>query len=161
MALPSTTLRPAGIPSLAECASRFQCAVPNTCQIPFRSGLRSGVRGPWYAEALSAAEAGDRVAPRCAGAAPAASIVINTGRPATPATAAIGFFILTCESLPQPGHPRNAAADGAGGTRKVNLYHAPAVPDPLFVSQRDRGIDGRRPPRGDIRGHQRNHRQNA
>src|SRR6267142_465974 len=50
MVPPSTTLNPAGTPSLAECASRFQCAVPSTCQMPFRSGLRSGVRGPLYAE---------------------------------------------------------------------------------------------------------------
>ena|SRR5204862_1936596 len=106
MAPPSTTLRPAGTPSLAEWASRFQCAVLKTCQIPFRSGLRSGVRGPLYAEAIAAA---DRVAPRCARVTRVAVIVINTDRPATPATVTIGFFMLTRESLPQPRYPGNAA----------------------------------------------------
>ena len=40
------TLNPAGTPSRAEWASRFQWAVPSTSQMPFRSGLPSGVRGP-------------------------------------------------------------------------------------------------------------------
>ena len=51
MAPPSTRFSPAGTPSMAECASRFQWAVPRTYQMPFRSGLRSGVRGPVDADA--------------------------------------------------------------------------------------------------------------
>src|SRR5437016_9290009 len=84
MAPPSTTLNPAGTPSLAECASRFQCAVPSACQMPFRSGLRSGVRGPLYAEGVW----------------PAIPIV-NRSRPAAAPTVSIGFFIVDRESLPQ------------------------------------------------------------
>src|SRR5206468_6944932 len=99
MVPPSTALRPAGTPSLAEWASTFQCAVPRTCQMPFRSGLRSGVRGPLYAEVVWAADARDGAAPRCACATPAMAIV-NKARPVAPPIIAIGFFILTRESLP-------------------------------------------------------------
>src|SRR5213593_3500993 len=99
MVPPSTALRPAGTPSLAEWASTFQCAVPRTCQMPFRSGLRSGVRGPLYAEGVWAAEARGGAAPRCACATPAAIAIVNKARPAPPIIA-IGFFILTRESLP-------------------------------------------------------------
>src|SRR5439155_1045038 len=56
---PSTMLNPAGTPSLAECASIFQCAVPSACQIPFRSGLRSGVRGPLYTDVAEIARQHD------------------------------------------------------------------------------------------------------
>src|SRR5262249_13953798 len=52
-------------PSLAECASMFQWAEPKTCQMPFRSGLRSGVRGPVYRGAGDPAPARGG-APRCA-----------------------------------------------------------------------------------------------
>src|SRR6266516_1748878 len=100
MAPPSTALRPAGTPSLAEWASTFQCAVPRTCQMPFRSGFRSGVRGPLYAEVVWAAEARDGAAPRCACATPAAVAIVNKARPVAPPIIAISFIILTRESLP-------------------------------------------------------------
>src|SRR5262245_52981899 len=70
--------------------------------MPFRSGLRSGVRGPVYAEAPGAT--GPRVgdAPRCADATPPAIAVASTARPAATPMAAIGFFILIRESLLRP-----------------------------------------------------------
>src|SRR5438128_12218332 len=76
---PSTTLKPAGTPSLAECASRFQCAVPRTCQMPFRSGLRSGVRGPLYEEE-AVWRTGEGGAPRCAWATTAAVAIASAPR---------------------------------------------------------------------------------
>src|SRR5438093_9581832 len=102
MVPPSTTPKPAGTPSLAEWASTFQCAVQRTCQMPFRSGLRSGVRGPLYADVVWAAEARDGAAPRCACATPAAVAMVNKARPVAPPIIAISFIILTRESLPQP-----------------------------------------------------------
>src|SRR6266568_1011068 len=109
---PSTALRPAGTPSLAEWASTFQCAVPRTCQMPFRSGLRSGVRGPLYAEAVWAAEARDGPAPRGACATPAAMAIGTKARAVALPMVAIGFFILTGESVPyvkRPSHARLSA----------------------------------------------------
>src|SRR6185295_2391138 len=100
IAPPSTTLNPAGMPSLAEWASTFQCAVPTACQMPFRSGLRSGVRGPVYAEAVRVAGARGGVAPRCACATPAAIAIVTRAMPAAPPMVAIGFVILIRESLP-------------------------------------------------------------
>src|SRR5881409_2515527 len=100
MVPPSTTPNPAGTPSLAEWASTFQCAVPRTCQMPFRSGLRSGVRGPLYAEAVWAAGARGGMAPRCACATPAAIPIVSKARPVAAPMVMIGFFILTRESLP-------------------------------------------------------------
>src|SRR4051812_30561815 len=85
MAPPSTTLNPAGTPSLAECASRFQCAVPSTCQMPFKSGLPSGVRGPLYLAAAWAPGARGGVAPRCGvvadGPAPRCGVVADGAAP--------------------------------------------------------------------------------
>src|SRR5881628_3410025 len=113
MVPPSTTPNPAGTPSLAEWASTFQCAVPRACQMPFRSGLRSGVRGPLYVEAVWTAGVRGGVAPRCACARPAPVPIVSKARPvAAPMRAlsertstrvegvALGFFILTRESLP-------------------------------------------------------------
>src|SRR5436309_115994 len=115
MAPPSTTLKPAGTPSLAEWASTFQCAVPRTCQMPFRSGLRSGVRGPLYAELVGAAGARGGVAPRCARATPAVIATVNKARPVAPPMVAIDFFILVRrESTSRrgirgtPGHANSA-----------------------------------------------------
>src|SRR5258706_16304112 len=96
MVPPSTTLKPAGTPSAAEWASTFQCAVPRTCQMPFRSGLRSGVRGPLYAEAVWTAGARGGAAPRCACAIP----IVSKARPVAAPMVMIGVFILTRESLP-------------------------------------------------------------
>src|SRR5437773_7334776 len=95
MVPPSTTLNPAGIPSLAEWASTFQCAVPRTCQMPFRSGLRSGVRGPLYAEVVWAGEGRDGAAPRCACATAVPIALVNKARPVAPPIIAISFIILT------------------------------------------------------------------
>src|SRR5437773_4848287 len=100
MVPPSTALKPAGTPSLAEWASMFQCALPRTCQMPFRSGLRSGVRGPLYAEAVWAAGARGGVAPRCGCATPPAIPIVSRARPVAAPMVVIGCFILTRESLP-------------------------------------------------------------
>src|SRR6266540_4275745 len=115
MVPPSTTLKPAGTPSLAEWASTFQCAVPRICQMPFRSGLRSGVRGPLYPAAVGTVGARGGLAPRCACAKLAACRaeappcewseggampIVSTSRPVAPPMARIGFFIPTRESLP-------------------------------------------------------------
>src|SRR5262245_8477790 len=102
MVPPSTTLKPAGSPSLAECASRFQWAVPSTCQMPFRSGFRSGVRGPVYADAPAATGARVGEAPRCAEAARPAIAMISTARPTVTPTTAIGFSIPIRGSLLRP-----------------------------------------------------------
>src|SRR5438034_613778 len=93
MVPPSTTLNPAGTPSLAEWASTFQCAVPRACQMPFKSGLRSGVRGPLYVEAVGAAGARGGAAPRCACATPAAIAIVKAS-PVAPPMVAIGIFDL-------------------------------------------------------------------
>src|SRR5437667_3484146 len=100
MVPPSTALKPAGTPSLAEWASIFQCAVPRTCQMPFRSGLRSGVRGPLYADGVWAAGGRGGAAPRCACATPAAIPLVSKARLVAAPMVMIGFFIPTRESLP-------------------------------------------------------------
>src|SRR5438132_2896817 len=132
MVPPSTALRPAGTPSLAEWASIFQCAVPRTCQMPFRSGLPSGVRGPLYAEAVRAAGARGGVAPRCACALPAAIPIASTTRTvaflrSTPTT---HVFVLCRDGAGRDA--TNRALDQIAHERNL-------VP---VVAQRRRALDG-------------------
>ena len=63
--------------------------------MPFKSGLRSGVRGPAYAEGVcGAAAARGGAAPRCARATPTAAPKASAATVVATPMAAIGFFIL-------------------------------------------------------------------
>src|SRR5262245_20469136 len=88
----------------------FQWAVPSTCQMPFRSGLRSGVRGPLYEVGGAAAGRGD--APRCASARPAIPNV-SKARLVAVAMVATGFFIADWRESTRSGQ----TATRQGGCR--------------------------------------------
>src|SRR2546427_5909422 len=148
MVPPSTTLKPAGTPSLAEWASTFQCALPRTCKMPFRSGLRYGVRGPLYAEAVWAAGGRGGVAPRCACATPAAIPVVSKTRPVAAPMVMIGFFILTRESLPHGpafGERRPHVNCGEIWTRFIRERLVACQPSRSIVSEGWSGLRGSNP----------------
>jgi hypothetical protein len=86
--------------------------------MPFRSGLRSGVRGPLYADAVGGACRG-AVAFRCACATPAAVAIASVARPTAPAMEPSGFFIRL-ESTAFPA--------AFGRWLDVPLVNAPTMP---------------------------------
>src|SRR5262249_11069498 len=89
--------------------------------MPFRSGLRSGVRGPLYADGACAAGGRAGVAPRCACTPPVAMPMASTATDA--ATPMIDLFIVTRESLPRFGRRDNMAIIAISGTPRAKRQH--------------------------------------